>query len=143
VTVKIERAKDRVSWMAQISTSGNLSKYDEKMMAECVTRSPYLWRSELDGKLLCVWGLIPPTLLSNQAYLWLYATKEAEKHTFILVRYSQLMVKIMLGHFDQLVGHCVAGQDRSIRWLRWLGAEFKEPNGKLIPFVIRKKDGSS
>lgn len=95
----------------------------------------------VDGKLLCIWGLIPPTLLSDQAYLWLHTTPEAEQHQFILVRRSQIEMTEMKAEFAQIIGHCEVDEALSIRWLKWLGAQFGEPHGKLIPFVIRGTDG--
>ena len=46
---------------------------------------------------------------------------------------------MVLEQFKSIVGVVLMGNKRSIRWLKWLGAEFGEPNGKLIPFTIRKK----
>lgn len=139
--VSVERASGEFNWVKDIRASVNLTPYDEAMVTKCIAVSPYLWRGIIDGGLACVWGLIPPTLLSSQAYLWLFTTPLAEQHQFVLVRYSQLMVQEMLKHFDLLVGHGIIGNDRGNRWLRWLGAEFGEPKGKMIPFVIRKKNG--
>ena len=90
-----------------------------------------------DGKVLCFWGLIPPTLLSDQAYLWLYTTEHMQGHIFSLVRHSQRAVEEMLKDYPIIVGHGVIGNDRSLRWLRWLGAQFGEPQGQLLPFEIR------
>lgn len=90
-----------------------------------------------DGKILCFWGLIPPTLLSDCAYLWLYTTENMQEHVFSLVRHSQRAVEEMLQDYPIIVGHGVIGATKSLRWLRWLGARFGEPQGKLLPFEIR------
>lgn len=98
--------------------------------------SPTVWKGVIDEKLLCLWGLIPPTLLSDQAYLWLLTTEAASEHEFILVRRSQIEMKRMLDMYPRIVGHCEVSATRSIRWLRWLGATFGEPDGLLVPFTI-------
>lgn len=97
------------------------------------------WLADVDGRGACLWGLIPPTLLSDQAYLWLWTNELAEQHSFLLVRYSQRMIEEMLKEFPILVGHCHSEDPRAQRWLKWLGAEFDFPQGKLIPFAIRRK----
>src|SRR5215467_288715 len=96
-----------------------LSKEEKWGMDYCFSLSMYMWAGLIDGRLACLWGLIPPTLLSNQAYLWLYTTDVIKEHTSIC-------------------GHAIAGADKSIKWLRWLGAKFGEPQGKGIPFRITR-----
>ena len=103
--------------------------------------SPTMWKGIVDDRLLCIWGVIPPTLLSDRAYLWLITTEAVKDHEFILVRRSQIEIKQILKRYKAIYGHCQVGADRSVRWLRWLGATFGEPEGRLVPFVIRSQDG--
>ena len=105
-------------------------------MDYCLTLSMFMWAGLIDDKLACLWGLIPPTLMSNQAYLWLYTTNAITGHEFVLVRHSQLVMEEMLKEYPTICGHAIAGADKSIRWLKWLGAKFGEPQGKGIPFRI-------
>lgn len=95
---------------------------------------------KVDDVVCCVWGLIPPSLLSSKAYLWLLTTDQLVEHQFVLVRYSQLEVAKLLEDYETIIGHCSVKQPKSIRWLRWLGAEFYDVDslGRL-PFEIRRK----
>lgn len=102
-----------------------------------IYNSSNIWLGEEDGRVLCFWGLIPPTILSDIAYLWLYTAPELVEHKFLLVRHSQKAVKEMLKLYPTIVGHGQNGNDRSLAWLRWMGAEFGKPQGRLIPFEIR------
>jgi len=95
----------------------------------------------VDGKIACVWGLIPPTLLSNKAYLWLLTTDIVAEHKFLFVRHSQRYVEEALKQYPIIVGDCLIGNASAMRWLRWLGAEFGEPDGGRIPFMIKAKRG--
>jgi len=115
-----------------------LSKEEKWGMDYCFSLSMYMWAGLIDGRLACLWGLIPPTLLSNQAYLWLYTTDVIKEHSFLLVRHSQLVMEEMLKEYPSICGHAIAGADKSIKWLRWLGAKFGEPQGKGIPFRITR-----
>lgn len=90
----------------------------------------------IDGKVVCVYGLRPPTLLSNQAYLWLITTPELKGNEFLFIRHSQIAVQDALSEYRQILGHCIVGADQSIRWLKFLGAKFGTPEGSLIPFTI-------
>lgn len=103
---------------------------------QCLLMSYSAWEARIDGELACIWGLIPPTLMSTQAYLWLHTTEVAEAHTFLLVRYSQLWIRHMLDTFPTIVGQVARDAKRSQRWLQWLGAKLGKPDGKLIPFKI-------
>ena len=112
-----------------------------RRLIDAIRASEPAWIGRVDGEIACVWGLVPPTLLSGQAYLWLLTTEKISEHQFLFVRYSQLMVEDMLKNFNILVGSCNINQPKSIRWLKWLGAKFGEPYGEWVPFQIRRKDG--
>ena len=119
----------------------SLSKADARIMETCVALSSDVWTGMIDGEVVCVWGVAPPSLMSQRAYLWLYTTDKVKEHQFSFVRHSQIVLEDLLNVYDLITGHCVIGQDNSIRWLKWLGAQFGEPDGKLIPFQIRRKHG--
>ena len=142
MTVEIARiSKTDQAWLASLNSQVNLTDDDEATLRQCLRISAVSWIGSVDGKAACVWGLVPPTLMSDQAYVWLFTSEIVEAHQFLLVRYSQMMVEDMLKEFGTLVGHCKIGAFRSMRWLRWLGAVFGKPTGKGIPFMIRRKDG--
>ncbi len=127
--------------LISLTTGGTLSSRQLDMIEWCQSMSGEMWTGWVDGELVAVWGLIPPTLISNQAYLWMHATDAVKDHTFLFVRHSQRMVERMLKHYETIVGHCIAGASDSIRWVRWLGGEFSYPEGQVIPFTIRRKHG--
>lgn len=116
----------------------DLSLGDKTAMEVCFTISSMIWRGRIDGKLACIWGLIPRTILSHQAYLWLYTTDVIAGHQFIFVRHSQLVMEKMLEEYSPIVGHAMVGNHRSICWLKWLGAEFGHPQGLGLPFKIMR-----
>ncbi len=113
----------------------------EIILRDCLYRSIEVRYGFVDDELACVWGLIPPSLLSTTAYLWLLTTDVVEDHKFLFVRHSQRWIEQALKTYPTIIGDAVAGNDRGIRWLRWLGAEFGEPEGKRIRFMIRKRNG--
>lgn len=114
-----------------------LPDIEHETMQRAMMNSAQLWLGQDDEKVLAVWGLIAPTLLSDVAYLWLYTTKNFTSHQFALIRHSQRAVQAMLDDYPVIVGHGKVGADRSLRWLRWLGARFGDPVGEFLPFEIR------
>ncbi len=113
---------------------------EQKVIVERHLRNTVpMYAGYFDNEFAAVWGVIPPTLSSNQAYIWVYTTEAIIGHEFLFVRYSQRMVEELLKSYERIVGVTLVGEDRSIRWLKWLGAEYGEPDGKVLPFVIRRK----
>ncbi len=116
------------------------SVIEQEAMKRAMTNSSRLWLGLIDNEVVALWGLIPPTFLSDKAYLWLFTTKHFTEHTFVFIRHSQRVVQEMLREFPIIVGHGQIDAYRSLRWLRWLGAEFGEPEGtNLIRFEIKAK----
>lgn len=100
--------------------------------------SEEVWIGMHDDKIACVWGLAPPSAISNRAYLWLLTTDLVEQHKFIFVRRSQIVIKDALKRYDCIIGHVKVGNDSARRWLRWLGAEFATPERGYSAFKIRR-----
>lgn len=126
---------------ARAYTSGlPLSREETWAMGFCFDASSHIWVGLIDDQFACIWGLIPPSLLSNQAYLWLYTTDVIKEHQFVLVRHSQLVMEKVLKQYQSVVGHAAVHNDggRSVRWLKWLGAKFGEPDGSGVPFRITR-----
>lgn len=98
-----------------------------------------MWIGCQDDRLVCAWGLVAPSLLSDQAYLWLYTTPALQGNEFLFVRHSQRAVANMLELHPTIVGHVQADATDSVRWLSWLKARFGPPIGPMIPFTIRKR----
>lgn len=123
-----------------------VSTYASHMTAEQLDMFDYcqtlgeVYIGYVDGEFICCWGLIPPSFLSNQAYLWMWSPEQM-KHQFTFIRQSQIQVQRMLEVYDSIVGDCIATNRQAQRWLRWLGAEFDYPRDGKVPFVIRGKNG--
>lgn len=115
------------------------AEFYEEHLENYILRSAFCWLGLIDGDVACLVGLIAPTILSNQAYLWMKTTDIVEANQFIFVRHTQRALEDLLKLYPIIVGHCVVDSPRSIRWLKWLGAEFGLPEGRAIPFQIRAK----
>ncbi len=127
----------RVSSLISYTCGMNTKQLD--MFDYCQTLGE-VYTGFVDGELICCWGLIPPSFLSNQAYLWMWAPNPM-KHQFVFIRQSQLQVQKMLKYYEQIIGDCEEANESAQRWLRWLGAEFGRPRNGLVHFTIRRPNG--
>jgi hypothetical protein len=125
---------------ARLTKDMILDERDGKTMDFCLLMSTIIWAGFIRGKLACIWGVIPPSLMSHQAYAWLNTTEVLKGHEFIFVRHSQMIFDEILEEYSAVVGHVIIGADKAYRWLRWLGAEFGPPQGQVVPYRITRHD---
>jgi hypothetical protein len=117
-----------------------LPSMSQETMHRSMLNSSRVWMGMDGDKIIGLWGLISPTLMSDIAYLWLFTTKHLQGNTFIFIRHSQRAVQDMLKEFPIIVGHTAINNHSGQQWLRWLGAEFGEPiNDIVVPFTIKAK----
>lgn len=142
MTVVINRApREDIASLISSHIAPNLNARDLRKFQQFVLVSQAVWHCEIGGEFIGMWGVIPPTLMSDYAYMWVYTNEKVKDHQFVFISHSQIAIAKVLEDWHTVHGHAEASSDKSIRWLKWLGAEFSEPEGKLIPFVIRRKDG--
>ncbi len=100
----------------------------EEVVRDFVKRSLVVFVGKADGVEACVVGLIPETILSDRAYLWMLHTDICEAHPLRFVRWSRRVIAEL--PYRELLGHCVNATSR--QWLEWLGAEFVNENSFRI-----------
>jgi len=111
-----------------------------EIMAKFVSGSRCTFVGYADGKVACVYGLITPTLLSDRAHMWLLTTDLVNEHKFIFVRHSQVVIEAVLENYNQIVGETSIKDEKALRWMKWLGADFEYPSGvELVPFRITRE----
>jgi len=118
-----------------------LPEMDQGTMRRAMRNSSRVWVGYDEEKILACWGVQPPSLLSERAYLWLYTTPDLAGHEFMFIRHSQRAVADMLTEFTSLYGVTLADNHHAIRWLQWLGAEFSPIHRGVTSFEIRAKHG--
>lgn len=129
-----EVSRTEVTYHIQNHTK--LDAEQKEILRHNTTLSLHLYIGMLSGEFACAWGLIPPSILSDGAYLWMLSRSIIKGNEFLFVRHSQIVMKEMLKRYRVIYGHTDASMDRSIRWLKWLGAKFEEGEGKLLRFTI-------
>ena len=81
-------------------------------------------------ELLCVYALIPTTLLSDQAYIWMFWTEAITRHKLVFARRAKRLTKELLGRYSTIVGHCTRPESQP--WLISVGATFRSPTEFVI-----------
>ena len=80
----------------------------------------------MDGKLVAVWGIMAPTILSNEGFPWLAATYEIDKpdvrRRFISMTKPEFWRAV--GGFTKLWNLVSEENTVAIRWLKWIGFVF-------------------
>lgn len=109
----------------------------EEILRECMDRSIEVRYGMVDDVVACVWGLIPPTYLSTQAWLWLLTTDIIAEHKFLFIRQSQRYIAEALKRYPEIIGDTDIANESAKKWLKWLGAEFGHPYNGRVPFIIK------
>ena len=115
-----------------------LTAREAKIIDYCHSMSETTWVGYNGGKLICAWGIIPPSLLSQEVYLWLHTTEAVNTSQFLFVRHSQLFVRRLLREYSAVVGHVRVDAAGSRKWLKWLGATFSPARNGFLNFRIEK-----
>jgi hypothetical protein len=138
--MNIQKHKPQVAWELLFPQHlATLSELNQDTMSRAFGNSVWVWIGDVDGEVFGFWGLIPPTLLGDRAYLWFMHTEALGRHIFRFIRHSRQVTAELLDHYPILVGHGKSDDARSLRWLRWCGAQFGATAGALVPFEIRSR----
>lgn len=86
-----------------------------------LARTDFSWAGEADGQLVALWGVESESLLSRTGYVWLLTTPALQEHLFTFVRLSRIALAEVEMRYDVLHGFVAADNQKSIRWLEWLG----------------------
>lgn len=79
-----------------------------------------------DGRVLAIYGIMEPTLLSTSASPWVLAT-DVTQHSKWFLRTSKRVLDEWRSQYKSLANYVDARHTVSIRWLQWLGYELAEP----------------
>lgn len=113
-----------------------LNDNEMAIMENAMAKSTEVWRAKDGDSLLAIAGVAPDTLISRDAYLWMY-NPPVGRQSVAALRESKRLIQHFLTHYDRLVGHCQSA--KSCRWLKWLGAEFRDDGKPVVSFMIEAK----
>jgi len=130
--LKVNMRKEDIAevWASHHHTPEEALKLSYKNSVPCLT-------IEKNGVPIVMFGVVPETLLSDRANIWLLATEGICKVRKSFIKHCRGFIKSMLLQYSILENHIDARNKISIRWLKWCGATIEEakPMGEeKLPF---------
>lgn len=106
--------------------------------------SPVYVARTAEGRLIGCWGLQILMSRKDTTYLiWALGTDELDNYPKAFVKESKALINRWLELYGELVNTVACFNKRSIKWLKWLGAEFSEPfkigNTDYMNFKLTRK----
>lgn len=114
---KTMREPDRVEVLA-------MGMSPEKALLESFNTSSIRLTFLFDGKVICMFGIAPKSLLGDRAVLWCLTSDELERVKLLFGKKSKYYVGYFLTQYSILDNWVDSRYKKSIKWLRWLGADF-------------------
>lgn len=124
------REEDR----AELWAAGCITPLD--CMFHGLEHSRKSWTGLLDGEPVCMFGVVPSSILGNVGRPWMVGTRHLDAHPFVFLRRCRGYIREMREGFDRLENHVDARNERAIEWLTWLGFEMDPAAEKVGPFGL-------
>jgi hypothetical protein len=106
-------------WASHHHTPEEALRLSYKMSTPCLT-------IEKNGIAIVMFGIVPETLLSDRANIWLLSTEGILKVRKSFVKHCRGFIESMLLQYRILENHIDARNKLSIHWLKWCGAIIEE-----------------
>lgn len=93
----------------------------EEALRNALKLSSHAWCGFMDGEPVCIFGVVPLSILSGEASPWMLATDRISECRAAFLRRNKVYVGFMLALYPLLVNYVHEQNDLSQRWLKWLG----------------------
>ena len=93
----------------------------------CGSNSDKCYACYYKGVIIAAFGVIPYNPIARWGIIWMLATPEAGKHKLYTGKWTRRGVRAFLEDWEYLFNYVDAGNDETIKWLKWLGAKVHEP----------------
>jgi hypothetical protein len=131
LTLEMRRAdRDEVEAMS--------GRNPREALVESVENSAKAWAGLADGQLVCLFGVVPLTLIGITGVPWLLGSNEVCAFSRQFLRRNKAYVTEMLADYPVLRNVVDQRNTVSIRWLRWLGFRMGQPaimGVAKVPFI--------
>lgn len=95
-------------------------------LAEAVADSLWAYAAEIDGEVVCIFGVAPDGLLGEEAAPWMLCAEGIEHHAKAVMLCSKRFLLEMQAQFERLANVVHADNRSAIRFLKWCGFSFGE-----------------
>ena len=84
---------------------------------------------------VAVFGLVRGCVLSGYGTPWALGTDSLFEYKKSFMKWSRVLLAMMLNEFDHLENFVHVKNQQSVRWLKWLGFQFEEPQ----PYGLKRE----
>lgn len=105
----------------EVYASSGLSPY-VALRFSCKMSDP-CYTGTADDEPVCIFGVVPKSMLSDTGVPWLLGTDAVSRHARAFLRRNKKVVKQWRERFELLENYVDARNKKSIAWLEWLGFE--------------------
>lgn len=93
--------------------------------------STHAWVGFIDHEPVCMFGVVPRSVLSGRGIPWMIGTNALDRHAAEFLKGCRPQVAEMRSVYNLLENYVDARNTKAIRWLRWLGFEIgpAQPHG--------------
>lgn len=80
-----------------------------------------------DGVPVCIFGVIPQSMVGNTATIWLISSEKINDCPITFLRMGKKRLLELSAHYGMLYNYVDARYAESVKWLKWLGFTIHEP----------------
>lgn len=99
----------------------------EESLRQGLQNSSHAWTGFIDFEPVCMFGVVPASILSGTGAPWLIGSDAIERHAITFLRRSRTQVARMRAVYQLLANHVAIENEAAQRWLVWLGFELADP----------------
>ena len=94
---------------------------------ESCRKSEYSFTVLNNGKIVCMFGVVPITLIGRGGTIWMLTTNEIENCRVAFIRRSSKVIRILIKEYGVLFNMVDARHRKCIKWLDRIGARIFPP----------------
>lgn len=91
------------------------------------TRALAAWTATVDDVPAMIFGVNRRSTISQVGMPWMLATDVIDLYPLALARESRKYIRRFFAAFDRLENYVLAENEKTVRWLRWLGFDMDDP----------------
>lgn len=115
----------RTAEVREIADSHGLTPV--RLLIREIEASQSAWSWIVNDEVACMFGVVVPSFLSDEAYPWFVSTELVDRNARQFARTCKELLPELLSRHPRLTGMVDARYSLSVRWLEWLGAKIGEP----------------
>ena len=81
----------------------------------------------VDGKVICIFGVVEPSILSTTGIPWLLGSDLVADHSKIFLKMNKVFIDTIKQRYSLLTNYVDNRNKVSMAWLRWLGFKLHKP----------------